>query len=231
MTLSPWTAYVVAALSGYLLGSIPSALWIGRGLARTDVRAHGSGNLGATNVYRVLGARIALVVLLADAGKGLLAVLAQRVVWAGAGTDGSGAGAGLSGNAGVVAGLFAVLGHMWTCFASFRGGKGVATAAGVFLALAPLATLLDILVWGAAFALTRTVSIASIAAAALLLPALFVTGVPSRPAGPAVAALGGAIAALVLWRHRANMGRILRGEEKALTRGRPGEMAGTGKTR
>ena len=209
--------FLLPAVIGYFLGAIPSALWIGRGLTGVDVRREGSGNLGATNVYRVLGPRIAALVLAADMAKGVAAVLFPYPV--DKGLDFVPGAASVRSLQPLIGGLFAIVGHMWTCFASFRGGKGVATGAGVFFALAPLAMLLDLGVWIAVFALTRTVSIASIAAALALLPALLWTGIRARPAGSAILGLAGVVALLILVRHGSNIGRILRGQEKALTRG------------
>jgi len=203
----------LAVLASFALGSIPSGLWIGRGLRGVDVRRHGSGNLGATNVYRVLGPSLGLLVLLCDAGKGALAILAARAIW-----DGH------AGAAGVLGLLGAMLGHSFTPLAGFRGGKGVATAAGAWACLAPIACAVGVGVWAVLFAITRIVSIGSIVAVLLLplLVALF------RKTGPLAARSGGglisdplfwlavATALLVLGRHHQNIARLLRGRERRL---------------
>lgn len=192
--------WLLAALQAFALGSIPSGLWIGKWARRIDVREHGSGNLGATNVYRVLGPRWGLTVLLLDAAKGALATaLAQRLtgsfLWGGI--------AGL---------LISILGHMFTPFASFRGGKGVATAAGAWGVLVPLGLGISLGVWILVFATTRIVSIASILAA-IVLPIAVGISVGIRDPRFAIAVLVGV---LIVLRHSSNLRRLLSGQEGRL---------------
>lgn len=180
----------------YLVGSLPASYLAGK-IAGVDLREHGSGNLGATNVYRVLGAGAAIPVLLVDIAKGFVPA-ALFPDW-----DGSAA-VGLA----IVYGLAAIAGHVWSAFLGFRGGKGVATGAGVLFALAPLTTVVALLIWIGVVALTRYVSVGSIATATLvpLLAALL-----DAP-GPTVGFCA-AIALFVWWTHRENLRRLRDGTE------------------
>ena len=181
----------------YLLGAVPSSYLAARWVRGIDLREHGSGNLGATNTFRVLGGRVAAPVMLFDVAKGYVpAALFAR--WDGS-ADWSWA---------LAYGAAAIVGHVFSIYVGFRGGKGVATGAGVFLALAPIAVLPAFLVWMAVMAAGRMVSLASIAAAATLVGALLLT--EDRPA---ILALGLLVGSFVIFAHRANVGRILRGEE------------------
>lgn len=194
---------VLGLVLAYLLGSIPFAYLAGRLLKGIDLRQHGSGNLGATNVYRTLGWQVAVVVLLLDAAKGFVpAFVFPRLVdspWAA--------------HWAIAYGIAAILGHVRSIFLLWRGGgKGVATAAGVFFALAPLATLVALVAWlGVAFA-SRYVSLASLSAAIVLPVAVAAWQGVHSPVLP-VALL---VCAFVFWTHRANIGRLRRGEEHRL---------------
>ena len=187
-------------LLGYLLGSIPFAYLAGTLARGLDLRQHGTGNLGATNVYRTLGAKIAGVVLALDTLKGALPVLAvlryaegdRLLPWA------------------IGAGIAAIIGHARPIFLLWRGGgKGVATAGGVFLALAPIPTLVSMVTWGIVVFLSGYVSLASLAAAAALPVVLLFTAGPRSP----LFAVSVFVALFVVWTHRANIGRLRRGEE------------------
>ncbi len=182
----------------YLVGAVPFGLLLAR-RAGVDVRAAGSGNIGAANVARTVGKASGLATLALDAAKGALPVLL--------------AGPGLGGpvELQVAAGAAAVLGHVFPVYLRFRGGKGVATAAGVFVAASPVVTALALAAFVAAFAVTRRVSVGSILAALAL--ALAAAVVDRR--APLVA-LAAAVALLVIVRHRANLGRLRRGEEPRL---------------
>ncbi|HVP40255.1 MAG TPA: glycerol-3-phosphate 1-O-acyltransferase PlsY [Candidatus Saccharimonadales bacterium] len=190
-------------VTAYFLGSLPWALWAAR-LRRVDLRAVGSGNLGATNVYRALGPAWGVGVLALDMGKGALAVALARGL-------GAGGPAWLPPAALVVA----VLGHVFTVFAGFRGGKGVATGLGGFLALVPLAGGIAVGAWVVLFALTRMVSAASLAAFVALPVATWLTQ-GGRADYPYLVVLTVGVAVLVWWRHRGNICRILAGEEHRL---------------
>jgi len=192
------------ALAGYLLGSISFAIVTSRILRLPDPRSYGSANPGATNVLRS-GSRIAAALTLAgDAGKGWLAV------WLAAQFAGDVPAAGLDAP---VAGLCAFLGHLFPAFHRFRGGKGVATAAGVLVGIDPWLGLGTLASFGVIVAIFRMVSLASILAALFAaFYALWLFGL--RPVTAAVAVM----AALLIFRHRANIDRMLRGEEARLGR-------------
>jgi glycerol-3-phosphate acyltransferase PlsY len=191
VTIALW---VVAS---YLLGATPTAYLAGRLARGIDLREHGSKNLGATNVYRVLGWRWAIPVALIDIAKGAIPV-ALFGRWAAGGPW-----------LAVGLGIAAVLGHVFSPFMRFKGGKGVATALGVFLALAPVAVLIAVPVWGGSLWLTGYVSLASLVAAAS-----FPVWVKLTAPG-AVSAFWAsvALAVLIVYSHRANVQRLLAGTE------------------
>jgi acyl phosphate:glycerol-3-phosphate acyltransferase len=197
MPALPWL------LASYLLGAIPTSYLAGRLLRGIDLREHGSRNLGATNLYRVLGWRYALPVGLFDAAKGLIPVLvfAPRVS--------------PSELFALVCGLMAVLGHVFSVFVGFRGGKGVATAAGVMLGLTPAALGAALAVWIVLVYFTGYVSVGSIVAAAVFPLAVIVLDPPSQPL---VLWLDIAVAAAIIWFHRGNIKRLLNGTESRFGR-------------
>jgi glycerol-3-phosphate acyltransferase PlsY len=202
------TRDLLVVLVAYGLGAIPFAFLVPRYVAGVDVRRLGSRNVGAANVLRVTRTRTALLVMLLDVGKGALAV--AGAAWAGATPEGR-----------IAAGVAAVLGHVYPVWLGFRGGKGVATAFGVFLVLAPVTALLAAVVFTGVVWRTRYVSAGSLGAATVLFAGSVVTerGVP----GPLT--LAAAVVAVVLvWRHRGNIGRLRRGLERRLGQraGRPG---------
>ncbi len=197
----PWA--FLAVLAAFLAGSVPFGYLIGKA-NKVDLRKHGSGNIGATNVWRVLGRGWGLLAFLLDFLKGFLPVLVLER-WTG--TVGAAAETIL-----VVAALAAILGHNFTPWLGFKGGKGVATSAGVLAALLPAAFGVVIVVWVAFFAVWRIVSLASLAAAVALPVAtgLFYPGHPVFLGFTVVAGL------LTIVRHHDNIGRLLRGEEKRI---------------
>jgi acyl phosphate:glycerol-3-phosphate acyltransferase len=183
--------------ASYLLGAIPASYLAGRLTKGVDLRQHGSGNLGATNAFRVLGPAIATPVMIFDVAKGFVPTfffpsLMGNAHWGWA----------------IAFGAATIMGHVFPIYLGFRGGKGVATASGVFLALAPLAMLVGLTVWIITLLASRMVSLASVIASVALLVAL-----PFSAAPPAVQALGVAVAAVVIFAHRANIRRILAGTE------------------
>jgi glycerol-3-phosphate acyltransferase PlsY len=194
--MEPWLALVLS----YLAGSIPFAAIAGR-MRRVDLRKHGSGNLGATNVFRVLGWKIGIVVFLADALKGALPVLflPPRIVsprdpllWA------------------IGCGIASIAGHVRPIFLGLRkGGKGVATAAGVFFALAPIPMAITFAVYVGVVRVTGYVSLGSLVCA-VLLPLLLLLSDGVRSPLFAVSLV---VAVFVFWTHRSNIGRLRRGEE------------------
>jgi glycerol-3-phosphate acyltransferase PlsY len=199
-------ALVIALASGYLCGSLPWGLWLGRLLRGVDVRTLGSKNLGATNVYRTLGPAIGLTVLVLDIAKG---ALPTWLVPHGSATAGFPGGVEWCR---IAVGLAAVLGHVFTMFAGFQGGKGVATTVGVALALSPPAFAVFVVVFVASVALTRFISVGSILASVAFALALAFTA-PGGVRSPTFA-LGVVLALLVIVRHRDNLRRLARGEER-----------------
>jgi glycerol-3-phosphate acyltransferase PlsY len=186
----------------YLLGSIPSSYIMGRLLKGIDLREHGSGNLGAANTFRVLGARAAVPVLLFDVGKGFLAVRLLSM----AGIN--------SVELTIVAALFAILGHNYSIFVGFSGGKGVGTTSGAFLAMSPLAVGICFLVWLAMLLSFRIVSLASMAAAASLpLTIIIINRYAGGDTHTYVIILSIVVALLVIYKHRPNIHRLLEGTE------------------
>jgi glycerol-3-phosphate acyltransferase PlsY len=191
---------------GYACGSLPWGLWVGKLARGVDIRQHGSGNLGATNVYRVLGPRWGIPVLLLDIAKGAVpAWLAPRLPFAAAFPGGAEWCA-------IGAGAAAIAGHVWTLLAGFKGGKGVATSVGVMLALAPLATAGFVAVFLVTLGLSGYVSLGSILGA-LALPVLVALTHAGGTRGP-LFAISVALAALIILRHRENIRRLARGEER-----------------
>lgn len=196
---------VVVSLSSYLLGAIPSSFIMGKILKGVDLRDHGSGNLGAANTFRILGAKAAVPVLIIDIGKGFLAVKLVSIF-------------GVDHNIFIAfAALLAVLGHNYSIFVRFSGGKGVGTTLGVFLAITPLAVSLCLVVWIALLFSTRIVSLASIAAASFLPISLFLMQLLfGLKTDISVIVLSIIVALTVLYKHRSNINRLMIGKEKRI---------------
>ena len=186
-------------LLGYVLGSLPFGLWLVRVFRGVDIRRYGSGNIGTTNVLRVAGPGVAALVLVADAGKGWLPVALARA-------------AGLGETAAVLAGVAAMAGHSWSLWLGGRGGKGVATGLGVLIGLDPRVALAGFGTWLAVVLASRYSSLGSMTAAASVPLVMAWLDAP-----PARLAFGIAAALVVLVRHRANIARLLRGEELPIT--------------
>lgn len=209
-----WSLTALVLLGAYLLGAIPWALIIGKRFYGVDPRTQGSGNLGATNVFRVLGARAGAATLLLDAAKGAAAVVLARVLVSPA----------VFGDpradwVAVGAMFFAVLGHSYSPYIGFRGGKGVATSAGALFVLTPKAALCALVIFAVTVGISRMVALGSVVIA-LAYPAL--TLYFYRGDTPIVITVFG-LAALVLWRHRTNIVRIVRGQENRISLRRRGE--------
>ena len=201
-------AYSLTSLAAYLLGSIPTGFLVGKARG-IDIRSLGSGNIGATNVFRYLGKPAGVFVLLADAAKGWLAVaVIARLMygWFYPGANQS-AYEGLQ----ITAGLSAILGHNYTCWLHFKGGKGIATSAGVLIALVPWPLLIILAIWIVVFALTRYVSLASIAAAIALPFASLLTGQSLT-----LIIVTGLMGALAIYKHKTNIKRLLDGTENRI---------------
>jgi glycerol-3-phosphate acyltransferase PlsY len=190
---------------GYVSGSLPWGLWLGRWFRGVDVRTLGSGNLGATNVFRTLGPGLGIATLLLDMLKGFLPVWIVPALPIAEGFPGGPEVCGLA------VGMAAILGHVWTFLAGFRGGKGVATTAGVLFGIAPSAFAAFSLVFLATVAITRYISLGSVLGAIAF--ALVLAFSPGGVRSPTFA-FGALTAALVVWRHRENLTRIARGTER-----------------
>ncbi|MCD6575413.1 glycerol-3-phosphate 1-O-acyltransferase PlsY [Candidatus Aerophobetes bacterium] len=194
---------VIILISGYLIGSIPGGYIVGRLARGVDVRKYGSRNIGTTNVLRVLGKRFALYVFLIDFGKGVASV--SLAYFFSIGIDSSVARA--------LAGIACIAGHSWPLFLKFRGGKGVATSAGVFASLTPLPFLFSLVTMIAVVAVTRYVSLGSMISAALL---PFYIWILMGSRNPSYIYLGIATAGLIILRHHSNLKRLFAGRENKL---------------
>jgi glycerol-3-phosphate acyltransferase PlsY len=218
--LMDWITPALLLLSGYLLGSIPSGWLAGRWLAGLDIREHGSGSTGATNVLRVVGKGPALAVFLVDVLKGSAAVLLARVVLGGSAPASAGSGWMLDAWV-VAAGLAALAGHIWPLWLGWKGGKAVATGLGMLLGLAWPVGLACFGIFLTVLSLSRIVSLSSVVAA-LSLPLLMLGWFGSGGLRPAYLALALLTTTLVVWRHRANLERLLQGTEPKLGEKREG---------
>jgi len=198
-TLALWIAFPLAA---YLLGSIPFGVVVARARG-VDLRGVGSGNIGATNAARALGKKLGALVLLLDALKGFAPVLAARLVLARAPHADC-----------LVAttALLAFAGHLFPLYLRFRGGKGVATALGVFLALSPLAALGAFAIYALTYVVTRISSLGSLTAAAAFVPLLYFLSARNR----VLTALAAVIVVAIVASHHENLRRLLRREERRL---------------
>jgi glycerol-3-phosphate acyltransferase PlsY len=197
----------------YLLGATPTGLWVGKRLYGIDLRTVGSGNLGATNTLRVLGWKAAVPVMFVDVLKGWLPT------WLFPSLDYESSAWGWA----LAYGAAAILGHVYSVWVRFRGGKGVATSGGVFLALAPWAVLAATAVWVVTVSVTRIVSLGSVLAA-LSLPIL--VALTPHEGGGALTWFSVALGFFVIAAHRANLARLVRGEEHRF--GRPRGATGRG---
>lgn len=186
---------LIILLLSYFLGAIPVGLLMVKAFKGVDVRSYGSGNIGTINVLRVGGYWVAALVLIADVAKGAVPVLLASYL-------------GLSSWIVVLAGLIAISGHNWSIFLGFKGGKGVATTLGVLVALSPLAALVAAVVWVLVVAITKYSSLGSMLGALSAPITLYLTGAPQAYI------LFGVIGSLfVLVRHKANIQRLIKGEE------------------
>jgi len=198
--------WLVIVILCYLIGSFPSGYLVGKSQG-IDIRQHGSGNIGATNVLRVMGKKWGYLVFFCDSLKGFIAV--KTGVWLAASAGGD------TTLAGVLAGIFCIIGHNYTVWLHFRGGKGIATSIGVLLAIVPIVIVLVILiVWVAVFFVWKYVSLASICAA-LSLPVAVLALFPFVGHGNywVLLVFSLIVAALAVWRHRSNIDRLLHGKE------------------
>jgi glycerol-3-phosphate acyltransferase PlsY len=196
-------AYILVVVASYFVGSIPTGFLAGKAKG-IDVRTVGSGNIGATNAFRVLGKTAGTIVLLTDAFKGFAAArwtpLLATVVFPDAASQKE--------NLMLVAGVAAILGHNFTCWLKFKGGKGIATSGGVVMAWAPLACVTALALWGIVFLASRFVSLASIAAALILPLAVWYWN-----GSMTMTIVMAALSLLAIVKHKSNIQRLLAGTE------------------
>ncbi|MBI2373058.1 MAG: glycerol-3-phosphate 1-O-acyltransferase PlsY [Deltaproteobacteria bacterium] len=186
---------VALGVAAYLIGGIPFGLILARRFAKVDVQKAGSGNIGATNVARTAGRTLGALTLVLDALKGVAPVLAAKAL-------------DMSSETIAAVGFGAVLGHVFSPYLRLRGGKGVATSAGVFMSVSPVSTGVAVGVFALVFLVSKRVSAGSVAAAVALIGSAW-----KLDGRIEIVALAGAIAAIVLVRHRSNLARLLRGKE------------------
>lgn len=196
---------ILWCIFAYLLGSIPFGLGIGKIAKGIDIREHGSKNIGATNVFRVVGKKWGILALFLDAFKGYTACKLPE--WT-AGMD-------LSLTSGLILALCAIIGHTFPVWLKFKGGKGVATSLGVFLAVAWQPALTAFGFWILVFSVFRIISVASLAAG-LIYPFCIYFFMRSQPGFEWLLGIGILLSVFMFWTHRANIGRLRRGEEKKL---------------
>jgi glycerol-3-phosphate acyltransferase PlsY len=202
----------VLLVGSYLLGSIPFGYLAGR-IGGIDIRKAGSGNVGATNVVRILGKRYGYPVFALDVLKGFGAAKISMLMAPGRPPEWNSPEI-----FGILAAISSVLGHLYPPWLKFEGGKGVATSAGALLALTPVATLVGVAIWIIVFWLTRYVSLASIIAALVLPIVILVFSWQDQNNGKPLVYSSACVAAVVIWRHRSNLSRLIRGTEPRFTR-------------
>ena len=198
-------AHIIFLVLAYGLGGLPFGLWVAKRVRGIDIREHGSRNTGATNVFRVVGKKWGFLVLFLDALKGYLAVCVPGWLL------GAEAVAGWR----LAFGVTAILGHSFSLFLKFKGGKGVATSLGVFLGLAWLPTLLTFALWSAVFAVSHIISVASLSAA-LFFPVLVLLTYRGQADFSGMMTVSVLLTVFIFYTHRANIQRLRRGEEKRL---------------
>lgn len=191
-------ALVAACILSYIIGSIPNGLILGKAVWKTDLREHGSHNIGATNAWRTIGKTAGISIFLLDMLKGVL---------------GAGLGIYLGGSAvaGIICGILAIAGHSWSIFLKFKGGKSVSTGLGVIAMLMPMVTGIVFAVWLVIVLITKYVSLGSIVAAALVPVLACAFGMPME-----YIVFGALAAVFIIYRHKSNIGRLLNGTESKI---------------
>lgn len=192
--------FIFFIILAYLFGSLPSGVWIGKKMKNIDIREYGSKNSGATNAYRILGAKYGIMALILDALKGYLPLYIASSF-------------GITGDKIIFLGLVAILGHTFSIFLNFKGGKGVATSLGVFLFFMPKVIGILILVFVLIVFVTRYVSLASIVCAALLPILAFFMPVRDPSTRGLLILLSLIIAIFIIYKHKSNISRLLAGKE------------------
>lgn len=215
-----WFIGIAAAVIAYLIGSINTSIILSRAFTGSDIRTSGSGNAGATNMLRTHGKKLAVITLICDILKGvvavLLGVLADYLLLQSAVLGSAPAAAFILGNLHYIAGFFVVLGHNFPVFFGFRGGKGVATGLGVMMTLNWQVGLIVLAVSIIIMAATRYVSLGSVIGAAMFPLLLLAFGLGSGEFSPMAVIMAAALAVLIIARHHANISRLMRGEENKL---------------
>ncbi len=208
---------VLCCLIAFVVGGIPFGYLVGRAILKDDIRKHGSGNIGATNVARVIGWKWGSLVLVLDAIKGLLPTLGARLFVASEYSEDA------AQTATILAGIAAILGHMYPIWLKLRGGKGVATALGVVLVISPVASLVALVLFLVIAGATKIVAAASIAAATgFAITQLVMLGSHAFEMAKLPLTLFSVIVpGLIVWKHRSNIGRIIRGEENRIGKRSP----------
>lgn len=189
---------LIACVASYLIGSIPNGLILGKAIWGVDLRKHGSNNIGATNAWRIIGKKAGVSIFLLDMVKGVI----------GAGLGFFYAGSPL---AGVLCGILAVIGHSWSIFLGFKGGKSVSTGLGVLMMLMPKVAFIVFLVWLAVVFVTQYVSLGSIIGAALVPVLAYIFSMPME-----YFVFGVLAAVFIIYRHKANIDRLLHGRENKI---------------
>jgi len=203
----------VSFIVSYLIGSIPTSFLVAKYLKGIDIREHGSGNVGATNTARVVGKLPGLLVLIFDILKGWVCVALVAKLFIRLGVT-----AIEPDTYALMLGSMAIIGHIWTVFLGFKGGKGIATSSGVFIGVAPKIFLIALAIWIAVFAWKRYVSLASIISAVSIPVMLAAMSYP-----PSFVMITSIVCAITIYRHRPNIKRLVRGEEHRFTLGKKNE--------
>lgn len=201
--------YILFSVIAYLLGSIPTAIWVGKSWYNIDVREHGSKNAGATNTFRVLGKKPGKIVLTIDVLKGAIATFLPVIFLSGKYETGDETLVQIQ----ILAAIFAVMGHVFPLFAQFKGGKGVATSLGVIIGLQPVAAAICIVIFLIVFILSKYVSLGAISAA-LAFPLVIKFIVKEESFW--LISFSILLSALVIFAHRKNIGRLVRQEESKM---------------
>jgi len=201
---------ILIFVSSYLAGSIPTSIIVSKLFFGFDIRERGSGNAGGTNAFRILGWKVGLTVMILDLGKGVLAtylisqIRIDSLSWPMVYVQ-------------IIARSAAVIGHIWTIFAGFRGGKGVGTAAGMLLVLYPISFVISLLIFFLVLLTTRYVSVSSMSAAvALPIVLLLLTSISNRTLYPPLLVLAISMAVLIVFTHRSNIQRLIQGNENRI---------------
>jgi len=193
---------ILGALAAYLLGSVPTSYIFGKVFKKIDIRKYGSGNVGATNVFRVMGKKYGIAVLIIDMLKGFLAIAILPILFYSEPFPIS------LDLLKIILGAASICGHIWTVFLKFKGGKGVATSAGVLIGLSPIVMLCSLVVWSIVAFLSKYVSLASIIAAISVPMFMWLLKQPKQ-----YLIVTSILAILVIYKHRSNIGRLLSGQE------------------